>query len=397
MLKLDLQFFADGGFVEEPTSKTLVKGVWKLNEMIEMGVVSETVNFSTNGKSSDMIEVECTVDMPGVYRATVFYNGIGTVFDSEANPPWTNEYYRTIDFGTEGQSVSYLFYNWLTANAVQIQQVDLPTVTGVWVFNDTLVQSTFNCVWQDITYTCNGVTYLAMVDDGDSNSNYIGYSYKTESNCQSGADIVWAYTGTWTAESYKTIDFGTEGQAVGSNFYNWLTANATQVESEEETTPTTVTYNGNTLASLESGQTATLHCNGKIMKSDVVIAFGTNGTITYHGSITEVESGKTATMPCSGQVMNDDVVIAVPQNIGGTGNLISFTIDGTEYTAEEGMTWGEWVESGYNTDGFFLDQYSADTYVVLNQFNSGICYDNIEWKLVFATELPIADHAYFLD
>ena len=30
-------------------------------------------------------------------------------------------------------------------------------------------------------------------------------------------------------------------------------------------------------------------------------------------------------------------------------NLITFTIDGTEYQAEEGMTWGEWVNSEYNT------------------------------------------------
>lgn len=35
--------------------------------------------------------------------------------------------------------------------------------------------------------------------------------------------------------------------------------------------------------------------------------------------------------------------------------LISFTIDGTTYQAEEGMTWGEWVESDYNTDGYIVD------------------------------------------
>ena len=36
-----------------------------------------------------------------------------------------------------------------------------------------------------------------------------------------------------------------------------------------------------------------------------------------------------------------------------TTKTITFFIDGTEYTAEEGMTWGEWVDSEYNTDGFF--------------------------------------------
>lgn len=35
--------------------------------------------------------------------------------------------------------------------------------------------------------------------------------------------------------------------------------------------------------------------------------------------------------------------------VSGAVSLISFTIDGTSYQAEEGMTWGEWVESDYNT------------------------------------------------
>ena len=30
-------------------------------------------------------------------------------------------------------------------------------------------------------------------------------------------------------------------------------------------------------------------------------------------------------------------------------NLITFTVNGTEYQAEEGMTWGEWVDSEYNS------------------------------------------------
>ena len=32
--------------------------------------------------------------------------------------------------------------------------------------------------------------------------------------------------------------------------------------------------------------------------------------------------------------------------------LITFTIAGTSYQAEEGMTWEQWVNSSYNTDGF---------------------------------------------
>lgn len=35
-----------------------------------------------------------------------------------------------------------------------------------------------------------------------------------------------------------------------------------------------------------------------------------------------------------------------------TESLITFTIDGTSYQAEDGMTWAEWCESDYNTGGY---------------------------------------------
>ena len=34
--------------------------------------------------------------------------------------------------------------------------------------------------------------------------------------------------------------------------------------------------------------------------------------------------------------------------------MISFSIAGTSYQAEEGMTWAEWVASSYNTGGYYL-------------------------------------------
>lgn len=35
-------------------------------------------------------------------------------------------------------------------------------------------------------------------------------------------------------------------------------------------------------------------------------------------------------------------------------NEISFTIDQQQFTAEDGMTWYEWIESSYPTDGLGL-------------------------------------------
>ena len=45
-------------------------------------------------------------------------------------------------------------------------------------------------------------------------------------------------------------------------------------------------------------------------------------------------------------------VIRNELDAGSSVALISFTIDGTGYQAEEGMKWGDWCVSEYNTGGF---------------------------------------------
>lgn len=69
---------------------------------------------------------------------------------------------------------------------------------------------------------------------------------------------------------------------------------------------------------------------------------------------------------------------------------ISFTIAGTSYQAEEGMTWGEWVASSYNTGGFTVDssgiyQRSSDSYVQTSSY-----------KLVASSETITSGYGYVL-
>ena len=59
---------------------------------------------------------------------------------------------------------------------------------------------------------------------------------------------------------------------------------------------------------------------------------------------------------------------------------ISFTIAGTSYQAEEGMTWGEWVASSYNTAGY---------QIVYNGAQSGIA-DASGTKIVYDPENRIS-------
>lgn len=54
-------------------------------------------------------------------------------------------------------------------------------------------------------------------------------------------------------------------------------------------------------------------------------------------------------------------------------NTISFTIAGATYQAEEGMTWSEWVNSAYNTDGFRNEGQK----IVNSSFTRAVTYNNV--------------------
>lgn len=64
--------------------------------------------------------------------------------------------------------------------------------------------------------------------------------------------------------------------------------------------------------------------------------------------------------------------------VEGGAVIINFTIDGTAYQAEQGMTWQQWVNSSYNTYGCTIEgssvkgkgNNSSPTYIYLNQNSS---------------------------
>lgn len=118
-------------------------------------------------------------------------------------------------------------------------------------------------------------------------------------------------------------------------FYNAGTGDFLYKVKETPTETISITYNGSTIATLEEGQTATLNCNGKKMASDIIISFGTAGTITYNGKKTAVQAGQTATLVCSGKKAVTDIVI-VAKAEGGEQPLTDLT--GTTWQVNEGWT-----------------------------------------------------------
>lgn len=78
---------------------------------------------------------------------------------------------------------------------------------------------------------------------------------------------------------------------------------------------------------------------------------------------------------------------------GEEDNLITFTIDGIEYQAEEGMTWGEWVNSSYNTGGCYIGPLDDS---VLTTGPIGVVYIGTEDYYVFASDSIISNYNYLL-
>lgn len=94
---------------------------------------------------------------------------------------------------------------------------------------------------------------------------------------------------------------------------------------------------------------------------------------TYGFAIASISSGNVVTVysinkPSESVTLTFEIVKAYKvwdgsYTEGAGASLITFTIDGTTYQAEEGMTWGEWVDSSYNNGVYVLD--SGGLYIEL--------------------------------
>lgn len=218
----------------------------------------------------------------------------------------------------EDTEVSPEFYAWFAANTVEQKQI-----SGKWKWKDELTWPSFDAGYHDFpidfsivqSFTesqvqefvdflaAQGVANSIVVQPYTLTTNYSGFELfvsGTESSSEEGTYWILDYKdAVVTSKPYdaevinfagdmffdvneayssfngwhdfgdlrgllQTIDFGTEPQTVSAEFYEWLTANATQ--------PTaTITYNGATIATLNGGQTATIKCAGNKMKSDIVV------------------------------------------------------------------------------------------------------------------------------
>jgi len=129
---------------------------------------------------------------------------------------------------------------------------EVATLSGVWVFNETVTAPTGELEETELSYTSNSESFKGM-----KMSTSLVYTYSTVTQTAivesdeasfvlladgefvvSGnipppppeeiASTTTAYSGSWSNAAYRTVDFGTEPQGVSDTFYAWFTANATK-------------------------------------------------------------------------------------------------------------------------------------------------------------------------
>lgn len=120
--------------------------------------------------------------------------------------------------------------------------------------------------------------------------------------------------------------------------------------------------------------------------------------ILYKGSVIgTISNGETISLHCANKVLIGDVVIRAVADT----SIIFFTVDGTTYQAEEGMTWYEWGLSDYYTgDNWNFPEMGTVYGPKTKPLFEGEGYTSSDLEsgsdaLVNGGELIIANHDYY--
>lgn len=324
-----------------------LSGRWFLDYNPALVSFGETINFTSNSFNFDAIssngqELLYSRDSEIISSPTIAYG----------SAKWNDFGYRIVDFGSTPQTVSQEFYDAFTSIAKPVP-TDLTNTTWNVKAGWEAESAFLSFGWYQ-----ESVGILNGKDIYDLN---IGYGTSTETSAPYDSIEPMANSITYHAYNYSHPHFSVNNttellfvfgnSAIANDLYTntslitWLcTYGDLTKRGEAPDTPTdtpteaiSIRYNGKILATIGEGETITLHTNGKKALTDIVISVGAS-------------------------------------------NLISFTIDGKTYYAQEGMTWGEWFNSEYNTDNY---SYGNPNYTIR--------LDNVQ---ITETDLIVANGAY---
>ena len=171
----------------------------------------------------------------------------------------TETYYdvgETVEFPNNVGITIYIY-------AEQASGVIIPT--GTYVANDSFISQTVADLSElgsnfPMTFNSNGTTFTGM-----------NIQLSSMGIPQLYYDSILVFGNSWVNETFKTVTLESDQTVNNEDFATWFKTNYTlQAEEEAPTETVEITYNGEVIATLTAGQTATLKCAGMKMLSDVV-------------------------------------------------------------------------------------------------------------------------------
>lgn len=218
------------------------------------------------------------------------------------------------------------------------------SICGAWKLNDihdkledvTTYPVKFTTVHEGNVINCTAMRFVIDLSDGDE----LYYILEDGSEIQAYGMGSYDYAGS-DSSHYQYVNFGKEPQRVQKTLADFVKSgtpvydNVIEISTESKLTALLANSENDTIYKY-TGETTDIYENDALYKC-------TDGTPSklvedieeYDGTVIITKNSK-------------------PEEPQPT--LISFTIDGESYSAEEGMTWGEWcANEEYNTDGYKLN------------------------------------------
>lgn len=214
------------------TTTYFISGVWEFNSELSASPYTDytsiEVNFTSRGNEYTSMNFQGSKYL--LYGGSTAY--------SFSNNSWNWPDYNTVDFGSSSQEVPAEFFTWLSQNATQLSGESAPgestpeapttvELTGKYVLKDTSPWPSLY-ISEDIYFLFGGDHFVSLTIDGNART----ITFKDLLN----NDVVVADSDGWLT-STRDLIFGDEPLTVSSNFYYWLTQNATYVSCDGSTCP----------------------------------------------------------------------------------------------------------------------------------------------------------------
>jgi len=224
----------------------------------------------------------------------------------------------------------------------------------------------------------------------------LGLAYAAVST---GLEITGNVTGTFDSNNFQ-VKFSKVSEVTGTNGVN-VSGSTAKISSD----PTIGTFNFTGFTKIGQTQSATWtisNANEAGLYALIEITTATEFNSEYFKATCDLEwdaiapnetTTVTVTVECiktpEGNVNSGELTFGFTATSSHEGKpLITFTVEGIEYQAEEGMTWKKWCNSSYNTDNFHHDNGP-----VLN--NENLRLHRMNYGIVEYTDSIISGGEYY--